>query len=59
MSKRTTRQRCPHCGNTNPGLIEDNGLPARDDDYTLLCVARVERLPGKSWDTRLPEVEGA
>jgi len=34
---------CPNCGNRDPKLIEDNGPRSRrDDDYTLLCVARVK-----------------
>lgn len=32
---------CPHCGNRDPKLIEDNGVRANDPDFTLLCVARV------------------
>jgi hypothetical protein len=37
----TKKHTCPHCGNRNPETIEDNGAGTRDDDYTLLCVARV------------------
>jgi len=29
---------CPHCGNTDPATIQDNGLGWRDHDLTLLCV---------------------
>ncbi len=38
----TMAAKCPHCGNKDPESIEDNGLSERSDDYTLLCVARVE-----------------
>lgn len=37
LSKRT----CPHCGNRNSRLIEDNGLSDDHPGLTLLCVARV------------------
>ncbi len=33
---------CPHCGNTNQKLIQDNGEKPSSPDLTLLCVARVE-----------------
>jgi len=36
---------CPHCGNRDPKLIEDNGCSPSDLDYTLLCIARVS--PGE------------
>jgi len=36
------RPTCPHCGNTNRDLMEDNGLKATSWDLTLLCVAPVK-----------------
>jgi hypothetical protein len=36
-----TSKRCPHCGNTNPKLLQDNGEEPSSLDLTLLCVARV------------------
>lgn len=30
---------CPHCGNRNYALMQDNGVSARHPDFTLLCVA--------------------
>ncbi len=44
MTPRTRKpMTCPHCGNRKAALIEDNGPRSRrDDDSTLLCVARVE-----------------
>lgn len=41
MNRTANRYTCPHCGNRDPQLIEDNGADRRDADYTLLCVARV------------------
>lgn len=32
---------CPSCGNRDAKLIEDNGLPRRSPDYTLLCVKTI------------------
>lgn len=32
---------CPHCGNYNDKLIQDNGERAASPDLTLLCIARV------------------
>ena len=29
---------CPHCGNSNPDLLQDNGCSPTDPDLTLLCV---------------------
>lgn len=31
---------CPACGNTDRGLIQDNGRPRAHPDFTLLCVAQ-------------------
>jgi|GEM_PF-2262758 len=45
MNRTANRRACPHCGNRDEALIEDNGTDPRDDDYTLLCVARVR--PGE------------
>jgi hypothetical protein len=36
------KMKCPHCGNKNQASLEDNGLSEKDEDYTLLCVARVQ-----------------
>lgn len=33
------KAKCPHCGNTNLGLFEDNG--ARGEDLVFLCVRRM------------------
>ena len=35
------RVKCPHCGNTDERLIEDNGCKPSDPLYTLLCMSRV------------------
>jgi len=35
------RYACPHCGNTDTRLMQDNGLRANHPDFTLLCVKRV------------------
>ena len=40
---RVLRAKCPHCGNTDPATIETNGCEPHDDDFTLLCVARVRQ----------------
>jgi len=37
---------CPHCGNRNPALIQDNGERSTSPDLTLLCVKPC--LPGQS-----------
>ncbi len=37
----TTLYKCPHCDNTLPNLIEDNGERVASPDLTLLCIARV------------------
>ena len=34
--------KCPHCGNTDPKHIQDNGEQPSSSDLTLLCVARVK-----------------
>jgi hypothetical protein len=31
--------KCPWCGNTNRGLMQDNGQRPNSPDLTLLCVA--------------------
>jgi hypothetical protein len=36
------RYTCPHCRNAKQSLIEDNGIPMNDPDYTLLCMALVK-----------------
>ena len=33
--------KCPHCGNRDPKLIEDNGERPSSPDLTLLCVAPI------------------
>ncbi len=38
-------RKCPHCGNTNPILLLNNGEEPASPDLTLLCVARVK--PGE------------
>ena len=38
--------KCPHCGNSDPRLIQDNGERPSSPDLTLLCVARV---PPEAW----------
>ena len=42
---RVLHAKCPHCGNTNPELIETNGCEPNDPDFTLLCIARMK--PGE------------
>jgi hypothetical protein len=37
-----TAATCPHCGNHDPKLIEDNGCKRRDPRLTMLCIARVK-----------------
>lgn len=37
----TKRYTCPHCGNADRSLIEDNGHKWTHPDCTLLCVAPV------------------
>ena len=36
---------CPHCGNRDRELMEENGAKPSDPDFTLLCVARMK--PGE------------
>ena len=38
MDRPDVPPRCPHCGNTNPALMGDNGLRPSDPAYTLLCM---------------------
>jgi hypothetical protein len=33
---------CPHCGNAERATIEDNGLARDDENYTRLCIRRVD-----------------
>jgi hypothetical protein len=40
------RYRCPHCGNTNPQYISDNGCRESSPDFTLLCTKPCQ--PGES-----------
>jgi hypothetical protein len=36
------KRKCPHCGNTDQKLLQDNGERPSSPDLTLLCVARVK-----------------
>ena len=47
---------CPHCGNTSPKLIQDNGEKPSSPDLTLLCVARV---PPSAWSFADQDVKPA
>jgi len=50
------RRSCPHCGNHDPRLLQDNGEEPSSPDLTLLCVARVK--PAEwSFDHVKPTVE--
>ena len=48
--------RCPHCGNSRPSLIENNGCRVNSPDLTLLCIARV-RHGDEATDPHHPAVE--
>lgn len=47
----TRKTRCPHCGNTDRKLLQDNGEPPMSPTLSLLCVARV-RPEDWSFDTK-------
>ena len=34
--------KCPHCGNTDRNLMEDNGASDRAVDLALICTVRVK-----------------
>ena len=56
-----TRLVCPHCGNCNQSLIEDNNASKTSVYYTLLCVARVlprDAYDGDDVEPREPEEDG-
>jgi hypothetical protein len=46
MAKPDVPPRCPHCGNTDPQWIANNGADPRSVAYTLLCMKPCQ--PGES-----------
>ena len=57
MGLRTRKgAKCPHCGNRNGKLIDDNGLSSKNYDYTLLCIARVPAKDVANYDEQLTAV---
>lgn len=53
-----TKRICPHCGNTDPAFIEDNGESASSPDLTLLCIARVDPYSHNQYDVATVGADG-